>query len=208
MLFFLLICFGFSAMCFYGLSSAQNPCTLCNRLLSVVGQYVVHIFVYLAVQCILKFTDHSTINNNRRVKFRKVGSCNWTRRRAYWLQKSVCRADYLAFARRSKTLAAKSFKIKATHTIPTLDQPTTSKSVPILDSVVASKETRVRRRLLKRRDLYVCRRALSIPFSVLLRNVSKSGWDFVEGLLTRSITGLFRCGVKSPRVRSRGVHRG
>ena len=154
MLFFLLICFSFSAMCFYGLSSAQNPCTLCNRLLSVVGQYVVHIFVYLAVQGILKFTDHSNLYNNRRPKFRKAGSCNWTKRRAYWLQKSVCRADYLACARRSKTQAEQSFKIKATHTIASVNHPTTSKSVPIRDSVVRGTQTTVRRSLLKRRDLH------------------------------------------------------
>ena len=164
MLFFLLICFGFSAICFYVLSAAQNPCTLGNRLMSVVGQYVVNIFVYLAVQGILKFTDHSNLNKNRRVKFGKAGSCNWTRRRAYWLQESVCRADYLAFARRSKTLAAQSFKIKATHTIPLVNHPTISKSVPIRDSVVQRKETSVRRRLLKRRDLHGCRRAPSKPF--------------------------------------------
>ena len=136
MLFFLLICFGFSAMCFYRVSGAQNPCTLGNRLMSVVGQYVVNIFVYLAVQGILKFTDHSNLYNNRRVKFRKAGSCNWTRRRAYWLQKSVCRADYLSCARRSKTLFAQFFKIKATHTIASVNHPTISKSVPIRDSVV------------------------------------------------------------------------
>ena len=130
MLFFILICFGFSAMCFYGLSAAQNPRTLGNRLMSFVGQYVVNIFVYLAVQGIMKFTDYSTLNNNRRVKFRKAGSCNWTRRRAYWLQKTMCRADYLTFARRSKTLAAQSFNIKGTHTVPSVDHPTISKSVP------------------------------------------------------------------------------
>ena len=166
MLFFLLICFGFSAMCFYGLSAAQNPRTLGSRLMSVVGQYVVNIFVYLAVQGIMKFTDHSTLNNNRRVKLRKVGSCNWTRRRAYWLQKNVCRADYLSCARRSKTLAAQSFKIKATHTIASVNHPTISKSVPIRDSVVQRKETSVRRRLSKRRDLHGCRRAPSKPFPI------------------------------------------
>ena len=127
MLFFLLICFGFSAMCFYVLSAAQNPCTLGNRLMSVVGQYVVNIFVYLAVQGILKFTDHSNLNKNRRVKFGKAGSCNWTRRRAYWLQKSVSRADYLCFARRSRTLSANSFMFKAAHTTCTHEQPTATK---------------------------------------------------------------------------------
>ena len=218
MLFFLVICFGFSAICFYGLSAAQKPRTPGTRLMSVVGMCVEYIFVYLTVQGIQKLTVHSSslsyyfalgvglrgeststnmwtqhikfpcalaadflsllvllrivlsfaltvgVNKNRRLKFRKAGSSNWTRRRAYWIQKSVCRADYLAFARRSKTLAAKSFKIKGTHTSPNLEQATTSKSVPILDSVVASKETRVRRRLLKRRDLHVCRRAPSKPF--------------------------------------------
>ena len=166
MLFFLLICFGFSAMCLYGVSAAQNPCTLGTRLLSVVGQYVVNIFVYLAVQGLRNFTDHSTLNN-RRVKFRKAGSCNWTRRRAYWLQKSVCRADFLAFARRSKTLAAQSFNIKGTHTVPSVDHPTTSKIVPIRDSVVLRKETSVRRRRLKRRELHRCRRVPSKPFPFL-----------------------------------------
>ena len=64
----------------------------------------------------------------------------------------MCKANYIAFALRSKTLAAKSFMIKATHTISTLGQPSSSKIAANLDSVVVSKETRVRRRLLKRRD--------------------------------------------------------
>ena len=79
----------------------------------------------------------------------------------------MCRADYLAFARGSKTLAEQSFKIKATHTIVSVNHRTTSKSVPIRDSVVPRKETSVRRRLLKRRDLHDCRRVPSKPLPFL-----------------------------------------
>ena len=77
----------------------------------------------------------------------------------------MCRAYYLAFARRSKTLAAKSFKIKATHTISTLEQPTSSNIAATLDSVMGSKETRVRRRLSKRRDSHDYRTAPSEQFA-------------------------------------------
>ena len=118
----------------------------------------------MQLQGILKFTDHSNLYNNRRVKFRKAGSCNWSRRRAYWLQKSICRADYLACARRSKNLATQSFNAKGTHTIASVNHPTISKSVRIRDSVVQRKETSVRRRRLKRTELHRCRKVPSKPF--------------------------------------------
>ena len=45
----------------------------------------------LVVVCILLTigVTFGVNNNKRRLNFRKTCSCKWTRRRAYWLQKSV-----------------------------------------------------------------------------------------------------------------------
>ena len=111
------------------------PCTFAVDLVSLL----------VVILVLLRVGPRVGLNNKRQLKLRKACSRNWTRRRAYWLQKRLCRANYIAFALRSKTLAAKSFKIKATHTISTLEQPSSSKIAANLDSVVVSKETRVRR---------------------------------------------------------------
>ena len=65
----------------------------------------------LVVVCILLTigVTFGVNNNKRQLNFRKTCSCKWTRRRAYWLQKSVSRADYIALALRSKTLPVKDF---------------------------------------------------------------------------------------------------
>ena len=75
----------------------------------------------LVVVCILLTigVTFGVNNNKRRLNFRKTCSCKWTRRRAYWMQKSVFRADYIALALRSKTLPGKFFNLKSIHTIGT-----------------------------------------------------------------------------------------
>ena len=145
--------------------------------------------VSMLILVLLRVGPRVGLNNKRQLKFRKACSCNWTRRRAYWLQKRLCRADYIAFALRSKTLAAKSFKIKATHTISTLGQPSSSKIAATLDSVVVSKETRVRRRLLKRRDSKTSEtshlRKVGVPFLVTpKRRKRRIGFHRRSGNLT------------------------
>ena len=64
MLFFSLICFGFSAICFYGIYAAQLPqhpsSTRLYYLLSVVGICVGYTFLYLTLQAIQNLPHHSS----------------------------------------------------------------------------------------------------------------------------------------------------
>ena len=186
MLFSNILCFGFSAICFYGLSVAALPHHLSHRLyyiLSVVGMCVA-IFLYeqvegthksphhfsplpdyfalgvemcgesistqmrtscmeclfalsadfvsllVLVHVLQSFCGRVRLKNKRGLKFGTVCSCKWSRRRAHWLNRRVCRSDYIAFALRSKTLAAKSFKMEATRTIVIFGEQTSTFGIP------------------------------------------------------------------------------
>ena len=124
-------------------------------------------FISLTVILHILFTFASTVGhiNNGRQKFRKACSCNWTRRRAYWLQERVSRADYLSFARRSKTLSAKPSIFKAPNNICTLKQAICTKISPTVDSVMERRQSHVSRKQLRRTHSKASTKAPYKPFS-------------------------------------------
>ena len=64
----------------------EFPCAIAADLVSLL--VLLHILLSIGVRV--------GLNDKTRLKFRKACSRIWTRRRAYWLHKCVCRADYLA----------------------------------------------------------------------------------------------------------------
>ena len=88
-----------------------------TRLLDIafilVGNFVSLVFLAYVFLC---FGCRRRYSKKRRLRYRSIGSYNWSRRRVLCVQKRISRTEYVALASKNKS-ATKSFKIRPTQTI-------------------------------------------------------------------------------------------
>ena len=99
-----------------GLFGGTAVLYILTRLLDIgfifVGNFVSLVFFAYVFLC---FGCRRIYSKKIRLKYRSIGSYNWSRRRVLWLQKKISRTEYVALASKNKS-STKSFEIRPTQT--------------------------------------------------------------------------------------------
>ena len=160
-----------------GLFGGTAVLYILTRLLDIgfifVGNFVSLVFFAYVFLC---FGCRRIYSKKIRLKYRSIGSYNWSRRRVLWLQKKISRTEYVALASKNKS-STKSFETRATQTSCAPVLASFAKSTKATVTGKTREKTIVRRKTLNNKDLHrrrsSSRRESAFPFFVSPKRIKK-----------------------------------
>ena len=160
-----------------GMFGGTTVLYILTRLLDIgfilAGNFVSLVFLAYVFLC---FGCRRRYSKKRRLKYRSIGSYNWSRRRVLWLQKKISRTEYVALASKNKS-ATKSFEIRPTQTTCAPVLASFAKSTKAAVTGKRKEKTTVRRKTLNNKDLprtrSSTRRESAYPFFVSPKRIKK-----------------------------------
>ena len=170
----------------------------------LAGDFVSLVFLAYVFLC---FGCRRRYSKKRRLRYRSLGSYNWSRRRVFWLQKKISRTEYVALASKNKS-ATKSLEIRPTQTTcaPVVASFANSSKAAVTGK--RKEKTTVRRKTLNNKDLQrtrsSTRRESPFPFFVSPKRIKKR-IEFrrrTSNLMDNSIDPLRGTDPKSKKPRS------